>query len=375
MRSMGKPRPRPRSDGSTYWQVPFRLDGTQTSESFDDKKAADRFAKLVKQVGPAEARSIVRSARSGGHAVPTLTEWVAHHLEHATSITPGTRGEYRRLAARSFLPTLGGYPVDVVTRDMVRRWVRDYQGAGHSAKTVTNAHGLLSTVLASAVEAGHRADNPAKGVKVARGERDEMVVLTTAEFARLMARIPQRWHPLVLTAAGTGLRWGELTALHWRDVDLDARVPVVRVRQAWKRGETGTRALGVPKTPRSRRTVSLGQGVARALDPLRGEPDTLVFRAERGGRLHHQRWHPSVWRPAVDAADLGKRPRFHDLRHSHVSWLIDAGRPPLEIRDRLGHESIKTTMDVYGHLFPGSLEASAAAVDLAMSEALPELEA
>lgn len=316
-----------------------------------------------------------------------MAEWVTHHLDHATGITPGTRGEYRRLAERSWLPALGDFPVDVLTSDQIRRWVNAYD-PGHSAKTLANAHGLLSTVLASAVEAGHRPDNPAKGVQLPRGLRQEMVFLTPGEFARLLEEVPARWQPLVVTTAGTGLRWGEVTALHWRDVDLDAPVPMLRVTQAWKRGETGTHTLGTPKTRRSERTVSLPPEVVDVLDPLRDEPGTLVFRADRGGQLHHQAWHPRVWTPAVskaagdkrnDAGKVieqgpGKRPRFHDLRHSHVAWLAAGGAMPNEIQLRLGHESIKTTMDVYGHLFPGSHVRTAGIISLALTNAMPQIE-
>lgn len=370
---MGQPRARARSDGTVAWQVPYRLNGRQTSETFETHDAAQRFIRLLEQVGPAEARRILAETDPAGPVAPTLVEWTEHYLTHATGITAGTRGENRRLAARSWLPVLGGLPVDFITRDHVRRWVNEY-GQAKSAKTVKNAHGLLSTVLAGAVEAKHRPDNPARGIPLPDQLAGEMVFLTTGEFARLVQAVPERWRPLVLTIGGTGLRWGEVTALRWQDVDLDTPVPVLHVRQAWKRGEKGGRELGPPKTRRSRRTVSLPRSLVRVLDPLRGGPDELVFRAVRGGRLHHQVWQPRVWVPAVEQANLGKRPRVHDLRHSHVAWLIQQGRPAPEIQRRLGHESVATTIDVYGHLFPDAHGLAAAAVELALVEVLPELE-
>lgn len=368
---MGNIRTRSRSDGSTYWQVSFRHDNKQTSESFDSAAKAERWNRLLKQVGPEQARALL--SRKTVKDAPTLSEWLTHHLEHATGITAGTRGEYERLAARSWQPTLGDFPIDLITKDQVRRWVNEY-AAEKSAKTVANAHGLLSTVLASAVEAKWRPDNPAYRIPLPQGLHEEMVFLTPNEFTRLLAILPPQWQSLVLTAAGTGMRWGEVTALTWTDVDLDAPVPVLRVRQAWKRTEHGSRVLGTPKTRRSVRTISLSPEVVRALDPLRDSADALVFRAKRGGKLHHQVWHPRVWRPAVEKAALGKSPRFHDLRHSHASWLINVGVPLPEIQRRLGHESIKTTVDVYGHLLPDSHRRTAAAISVALSGAMPELE-
>ena len=388
---MGSIRTRSRSDGSTYWQVSFRHDNKQTSESFDSAAKAERWNRLLKQVGPEQARALLK--RPTAKDVPTLSEWLTHHLEHATGITAGTRGEYERLAARSWQPTLGDFPIDMIEKDQVRLWVLAY-GEKKSPKTVANAQGLLSTVFASAIEKGYRPDNPAKGVGLPDALREEMVFLTTGEFARLLSYIPLQWHPLVETIAGTGMRWGEVTALMWRNVDLDATdiegrpAPHLWVRQAWKRGEHGSRELGTPKTKRSRRQISLTPAIVNSLRPLRGDPGDLVFRAKRGGKLHHQVWHPRVWTPAVSrfAGDVydeagklvkkgtGKRPRIHDLRHSHVAWLAAGGAMPGEIQHRLGHESIKTTMDVYGHLFPGSQARMAAIISLALTNAMPEIE-
>ena len=211
-----------------------------------------------------------------------------------------------------------------------------------------------------------------------------MTFLSEGEFASLLDHVAPYWQPFVLMLAGTGLRWGEATALRWGDVDLDADVPVLRVSQAWKRGAT-VRVLGAPKTKRSRRTVSLPAQVVESLLPHRGPGDQLVFLGPNGGTMHHQSWHPRFWRPAIDAANepetaakaghtpLGKQPRIHDLRHSHASWLIAAGVPLPIIQRRLGHESIQTTVDRYGHLVDGHLELAAGAVTAALALAVPEV--
>lgn len=83
-----------------------------------------------------------------------------------------------------------------------------------------------------------------------------------------------------------------------------------------------------------------------------------------GGRLSIQELH-RAWGPALDELgdQLRARPRIHDLRHTHASWLIAAGVPLTLIQRRLGHESIKTTSDRYGHLAEGADAAAAAALD------------
>lgn len=368
------------TSGDLAYRVMFRIDGQQRSETFHDAKAAADFAKLVDRIG-AEAAVAVRDARSGARRdtdIPTLDEWFAHHLEHATSITAGTRAEYRRIAERTWGTSLGPLPLDAITRDDVARWIgrqaatKTRRGTNPTSKTIANAHGLLSTVMASAVDAGHIPANPCRGLGIPRTERGEMVFLSPAEFAVLLAHIPPRWQPLIAFLAGTGMRWGEATALRWGDVDLDADQPVVRVARAWKRGENANE-LGAPKTRRGVRTVSLPPQLVEQLLPLRGAPDRLVFTADRGGVVHHGNFRHRFWVKAVDAAALGKRPRIHDLRHSHASWLIAAGVPLPVIQRRLGHESIQTTVDVYGHLAPDALEVAASAAGAALVQAMPEL--
>ncbi|HTE71280.1 MAG TPA: site-specific integrase [Actinomycetes bacterium] len=382
---------RARADGSVAYRVKFRFGGRMTSETFDDPSAAGEFGALVDKLG-GEAAVRIRDARDDDtHVGPTLADWFSHHLDHSPGMTVGTRAEYRRVAARSWMPNLGHLPITAIDRDAVARWVARQaatltaRNTPIAAKTIANQHGLLSTVMASAVAAGHRPDNPCRGLPLPRGRSEEMVFLTHDEFAVLLSHIPAVWRPLIVTLAGTGMRWGEATALLWADVDLDAAKPTIRVVRAWKKGD-GARVMGVPKTRRSVRTISLPPEVVDVLRPLQGRSGEYVFTGARGGTVHHQNFHTRVWRPAVGklAGDRvvdgtmvrgdGKRPRIHDLRHSHASWLIAAGRPLPRIQRRLGHKSIQTTVDVYGHLTDDDDGGDALATSLALAQALPELQ-
>ena len=98
-----------------------------------------------------------------------------------------------------------------------------------------------------------------------------------------------------------------------------------------------------------------------------------MFTADRGGVVHDGNFRWRIWSKAVEDAKLGKKPRIHDLRHSHASWLIAAGVPLPVIQRRMGHESIQTTVDVYGHLAPDALEIAARATSLAIAQAQPEV--
>ncbi|WP_100812993.1 tyrosine-type recombinase/integrase [Microbacterium lacus] len=369
-----------RSDatGIVTWRVQFRVNGKMSQESFPDKRGADQFGELVDRIGGAAAREVLETRRNRDVGVPTLREFTARYLDEdsglLTGIEPGTRNGYQRIAERSFLPVLGDYPIDAVQKGDIGRWVawqekqpssmKGRSGQLLSAKTIRNYHALLSSIFASAVEEGLRPDNPAYRTRLSRGQKHEGVFLTPEEFATILAFIPPRWEAFILLLASTGLRWGEATALTWADLNLTAHPPTVRVDKAWKKSTTGAPVLKHPKSRAARRTVSMTMDVVHAL----GEPgprSDLIFAGELSGKhLWYGRFRTTTWVPAVLKAQdpelcekygltpITKSPTLHDLRHSHASWLIADGRPLAHIQARLGHESITTTVGVYGHLQP-----------------------
>ncbi|MFJ4264624.1 tyrosine-type recombinase/integrase [Paenarthrobacter nicotinovorans] len=95
--------------------------------------------------------------------------------------------------------------------------------------------------------------------------------------------------------------------------------------------------------------------------------NNLLFTTDAGARIGHKAFWQHHWVPAVQAAQtnaLTKSPRIHDLRYTHASWLIQDGSMPLfEISRRLGHASVRTTEQIYGHLMPQALQDGADATE------------
>jgi integrase len=259
-------------------------------------------------------------------------------------------------------------------------------------KTKANYHGLIYGVFAYAVNPGYLAANPAIGTAPKQSRvkqsRPELRFLTERELETAV-RLAKRHGDVLAFAAGTGLRFGELSALWVGDVDLDRGT--VRVNKAWKRnGEDDAtetpgwlsrqmRAkhamrdhhLGHPKTPRSRRTITIAPTVAALLEKrIEARPaDDFVFTSRMGRPLHNGDFYTHVWRKLMTAvAAEGLSPfRFHDLRHTHVAWLVAGGAPLPHIQARLGHESITTTIDTYGHLLPAGDELISKIIDTALT--------
>ena len=178
--------------------------------------------------------------------------------------------------------------------------------------------------------------------------------------------------------AGTGCRWWEATALTWADVAMHSAPPTIRITRAWKKAK-GRPLLAYPKTSRSLRSVSLFPDLVAVMGDA-GEAGAYVFPNMWGGNLSHAHFRERVWVPAVtkatdrDACEavgltpLTRVPTIHDLRHTHASWLIARGVPLPYVQARLGHESITTTVNVYGHLVADAHEQMASAIATTMTD-------
>jgi integrase len=359
-------RERPTSTGSPRYVVTYRHNGKQTSDTFTRKRDAEKARDLINALGPDEALPRIYGKAVLTGEMPTVSEWLDKHIADLTAVTDRTRADYRIVARRHVAPTLGALDVDEVTVADVARWANDLEGAV-SAKTIANVRALLSAAFGYAIEQGLRTDNPMRRLRRSRAgehERPDMVTLTPQEFSHLRSLIAERWRPFVTVLAGTGMRFGEAVALEVGDVDLLAETPIVRVTKALKRIPGGFE-VGPPKSRKSRRTISLSDDLVDVLAPLvTRERGDLLFTGGNGVRVSHSNFYNRVWLPAVRqfATETGRRPRIHDLRHSHASWLIARGVHLEVIRDRLGHESITTTSGVYSHLLPDQHRLTAAAL-------------
>jgi len=349
------------------WRVGWRQDGAQMwSPALATGDGAVEFKDLVERLGPDAAMAILdtRTGRDVQTGAPLLRDWFAKYLELlGASVTSGTVDGYRREAARTWLPRLGALPLDAITKEKVIEWVawqrkqptarqpKDGPVRTYSVKSIKNAHGLLSTTLAAAVE--HQkgiVTNPAHGVKMPSDEApQEMQIFTEAEWLGFIGGMDEHYLPLTRFLLGTGCRIGEATAVQAGDVNLHQGT--VTFQRAWKKGETG-RYLGSLKGRRERRTVVLSPSI---LDELRGllagkAGDDLVFTGRRGGRIQPQHFRNRQWQRALEAAGTTKRLTPHSLRHTSASWLLANGTSPLVVQHRLGHESLSTTSRVYAHL-------------------------
>ncbi|AMS01591.1 MULTISPECIES: tyrosine-type recombinase/integrase [Streptomyces] len=412
----------------TSYQVKWRDaarrpgDPQWATEKFDGddegKASADIFKQAVDEAGqrwPAgwiKGRGYIvpeEAGDDGGDAQYRFRAYATKVIELKTGIEEQYRKDCLRELEMYIFPTFGECDVRSVghfSSDTIRGWVRVLEqtkvrkGRGPlnrmmSPKTIRNLHGLLSSILNEAVRAEPplRARNPCERTNLPRrddggtGPEDEDIeFLTPQEVAAIRERLTIRQDQLMVEVKyGTGLRYSELTALApYCLLDSDPARVRLQVHRAWKKDGEGGYYVGMPKSKRSRRTIRVSKSVIEALNELRRteelDDDSLFFTGDQGQRLHYStfydRWQRAIRKAKEDGVlPIYKHPTPHDLRHSHAAALISAGHSPTYVQRRLGHESIKTTSDLYGHLLPETDDDAMETIETTLQGARPALRA
>lgn len=373
---------RTNSDGSVVYSIRWRQgggrDGRNLSHTFRTQKEAVEARSRILAAGsvchcPKHAPG--PAARAPGllpdeHPAKVLTfgEYAERHAASLTGVGEGYRRDMIRDLHRHLQP-FADQPLDGITFLAVREWIRGMETGTHpwltrpmSPTTVRRNLAQAGAVMAAAMNDGKAAKNPFRGHRLARTEVDHdagMTFLTDHEWNLLEAALPEgTYRDLFAFLIGSGLRWGEATALLVGNVDLMASPPRVHVGRAWKKDGKGGVVMGVPKSARSRRTVPIAVWVRDLLVPhVAGKTDDeFLFTGAKGGPLrNHSYVYSKVWLPAVARAQeqgLTKRPRVHDLRHTFVSRSLAAGVSLSEVSRRVGHQSATITDARYSHLLP-----------------------
>jgi integrase len=310
----------------------------------------------------------------------SFEDWTVRFLATRGTLRGRSQKEEASIVANHLVPALGKMRLDEIGPTAIRTLVSNL-AKKRAPKTVRNVHGVLHSVMALAVAEGLIVANPCKGSRLPPNKRrKKMACLTEQQLETLIGEIPEHFRPLVVTLAGTGMRWSEATVgLTVGDVHLMDKPPFLVVADDEYDEDEDQWEV---KTESGIRRITLPQRVVDVLIPLVASraAHELVFTRPDGRAVHYQRFHEAVWVPACLRAGLtrlrkgrGEAPDYvvhaatpHDLRHTHAALLIAAGVPLSAIKDRLGHKSIKTTDDVYGYLLPQVDRGLLAALDEAL---------
>jgi len=339
------------------WQARWRDPaGVERAKNFPRKVDAERYLISLESDKLRGRYSDPRLGKT--RLVAWLIEWQSTRM----NLSPATRLRDEASIRNHVVPELGDVPIGQIQPVHVAQWVLALNAKGLAPATTRKAYQLLSAALVAAVDNGLIPLSPCRNVKLPRLEKPEMRILESAEIKLLADVIDRRYRAMVLTAAYSGLRFGELCAL--RTERFDALRKTVRVEKNLSE-VGGDFIFKSPKSEASRRTVSAPEFLVEEIaQHLATHPDEsgLIFTAPGGGPIRRANFRRRIWKPAVETS-VGEPCTFHDLRHTHAALLISHGEHPKVIQERLGHASIKTTLDTYGHLFDGLDEAAADRLD------------
>lgn len=285
--------------------------------------------------------------------------WIAGYSKRPSSVSQA-KTQIKKINAR-----FGNRTLSSIRPSEIKSWVAELQDAGLAKATVRAAHQRFAQILDDAVLDGIIPKSPTSKRTTPPTPEQRPFVATTAQVWQLHDAMPEHLRNVILLAAFVGLRRNEIVALRLEDVDFMRGIITPAIQY-------GDKPL---KTDESKQPIPIPQELALELNkvPAKWGSGTLVVNAF--GRPASPKYVNAEFAAARATVEgLPEGIRIHDLRHYYASMLISAGLDVKSVQARLRHKSAKTTLDIYGHLWPDSDESSRAAVAAVFAER-PEIPA
>ena len=272
-----------------------------------------------------------------------LRDYAQKWLDQKKHLRPRSQEQYEINLRLHILPKLGDKELIRLSPSMIRTWHAGLLAAGKpGSPTVAKCYRLLHAILATAVEDEMIPKNPCL-LRGASTERPaERPVATIQQVYAIADAIGPPYRMMVLLAAFTGLRLGELRALRRDRVDVADRT--VQVVEQYQELSNGKLVLGPPKTDAGRRTVSIPEVLMRDLTEYLAKysgpgPHGLVICGTQHKPIHRKTFYRN-WNRATKAVGLPGF-HFHDLRHTGNTLAATTGASTKELMSRMGHASAR----------------------------------
>lgn len=359
--------------------------GKTWSITFDIRQHADGKRKQVTKGGfhtKKEAQAALAEALTqifqGTYVMPTKQTFAqlveVWATEKQTKVKPNTWATYKSKIYIHVLPRIGHLSIRDIHAQHIQRLFHDIRTAGRadqregviSEHSLLHIHRIINNIFELAVKWDLISRNPCKYVAKPRPKHREMQVWTVEQvWIFLETAKDEPLYPLFLILLTTGVRKGEGMGLRWSDVDLETAHITVRRQLSFVKGgylfqsvksKASNRRLPIPsevvselrkiKEAQEHRRAELGEGYQSELD--------LVIATPTGSPYYHGHV-TKKWNEIIERAGL-PRIRIHDARHTHATLLLQQGVHPKIVQERLGHEDISVTLNLYSHVMPGMQE-------------------
>ena len=349
------------SEGSIYkrpngtWSVQATLQGRRLSRTFKTQRECQEWLKKTR--GQIDDGMTLASTKVSLEEF--LNEWLT---STKTSKALRTWQHYEQLIRTYLIPNLGEIKVRDLRPDHIQAFYNRLFDSQVGVHTIRKIHITLHSSLNQAVTTGMLGSNPASFVKPPKEPATEMAILNESQVSQLLvAAHGHRWEALFHLAVISGMRQMELLGLKWSDLDWIRQT--LKIERQLARPDGDGIKFYAPKTRYGKRSITLGmktieilrkhyehQQVERLSAGDVWQEYGLIFTTSKGTPIHSRNLLRAFKKLLQDA---GLTPiRFHDLRHTAASLLLNQGIPVITVSRRLGHAKASITLDVYGHLIP-----------------------
>lgn len=355
-------------EGSIY----LRDDGRWAAGiSLDNRKRKTVYGKTRKEVQEKLKLALYEQQKGILVTEPQqkVEKFLTHWLEdvHKQSIRPRTYERYEEIVRLHLIPGIGHHSLQKLSPQHVQSFYSKKLEEGLSSTTVISFHNVLHKALKMAVRWNLVGRNVCDLVSPPRRERFEIQPLNQEQIHRFLAAA--HGHPLealFILALTTGMRRGEIMGLKWQDINFQAgKLQVQRILTRIPSKLPGKGYIETePKTDRGRRSIVLtplalealkqhrvGQLEAKRKAESAWQEHDYVFCTSIGTHLNPTRDILDKFKALINKAGL-PNVRFHDLRHSSATLLLDLEVHPKIVQEILGHSEIRVTMEIYSHVLP-----------------------
>lgn len=365
---------RANNEGSIYqrpdgkWRAQVTIDGRRLSFTADTQKKGLAWIQ--------EMKNQVDSGLTFEATDTTLEEFLAEWLTTvSSSSSKGTHFAYSWTVEKRILPYIGKVNLMDLRPDRIQRFYNFLQKEGLSYHAVSVTHKTLSVAMNHAVKLRLISKNPCSGTTPPKPEQTEMKFYDDQQVKCLLKtalEIRDPFYPLYFLAIYTGMRQAELIGLKWADVDWN--LSTIQVKRQVRHFKGAGYVFLEPKSKSGTRTIKIGKQALEVLRNHKREQDELV-KAVGQDWNHLDLVFPSGIGTPLTASNIRRnfrkllaasglpKIRFHDLRHTAASLMLNHGIPVLVVSKRLGHAKPSITLDVYGHLIPSRQEEAAQLMD------------
>ena len=318
-----------------------------TKRGFTTKRAANAWADRKRT--EIQERGLPTTSAAPTTLASLADVWLT---EYKATVRDATYIKTRGYMYNHIVPLLGGLRVDKITpltcQDAANLWAAELVN-------YKELYQYFKRLLNYAIQLRLISSNPADSVTLPKAKTapvDTIQVWTREELSAFLDACKNdtklACYPFFRLLSYTGMRRGEILGLEWRHINFDDRY--LQIEQAITKNANNSAAIGPPKNKKSKRIITLDQETLDVLCDWQstGLTTKYIFETTPGHFMSENR--PRTWLQSICRKNGLKPIRIHDIRHTHCTLLLEAGMSPKDVQDRLGHQSIEMTLNVYAHV-------------------------